>query len=158
MTEIKMVTEKGDINIQLFDENAPKTIASFLYLAKQGFYNGITFHRVIDDFMIQGGDPTGTGRGGPRNEGIESFPYQGEQISYPFEDEFQGGKKFDKPGILAMANAGPNTNGSQFFITHVPTPWLNDKHTIFGEIKSQKDQDIVDSIQQGDKIKEIQIL
>ncbi|MBD3214883.1 MAG: hypothetical protein GF311_19885, partial [Candidatus Lokiarchaeota archaeon] len=119
---------------------------------------GITFHRVIDDFMIQGGDPTGTGRGGPRNEGIESFPYQGEQISYPFEDEFQGGKKFDKPGILAMANAGPNTNGSQFFITHVPTPWLNDKHTIFGEIKSQKDQDIVDSIEQGDKIKEIQIL
>ncbi|TXT61325.1 MAG: Peptidyl-prolyl cis-trans isomerase A [Promethearchaeota archaeon] len=158
MTEIKIVTEKGDINIQLFDDNAPKTIASFLYLANQGFYDGITFHRVIDEFMIQGGDPTGTGRGGPSSKGIESFPYQGEQISYPFEDEFQSGKEFDKPGILAMANAGPNTNGSQFFITHVPTPWLNDKHTIFGEIKSQKDQEIVDSIEQGDKIKEIQIL
>ncbi|MFO7795577.1 MAG: peptidylprolyl isomerase [Promethearchaeia archaeon] len=158
MTKVKIITEKGDINLQLFDEDAPKTVASFLYLIKQGFYDGVTFHRVIDDFMIQGGDPTGTGRGGPNDKGISSFSYKGEQVSYPFEDEFQSGRKFEKPGILAMANAGPNTNGSQFFITHVPTPWLTGKHTIFGEIVTKKDQEVVNSIEQGDKIKEIKIL
>lgn len=158
MTKVKIKTEKGDINLQLFDNDAPKTVASFLYLIKQDFYDGVTFHRVIDDFMIQGGDPSGTGRGGPKNKGITSFPYNGEEISYPFEDEFQSKREFDKAGILAMANAGPNTNGSQFFITHIPTPWLNRKHTIFGEVMSEEDQRVVDSIEQGDKINEIEVL
>jgi len=157
MTEVVIKTEKGDINLRLFDNDAPKTVASFLYLANQGFYDGVTFHRVIDDFMIQGGDPTGTGSGGPKNKGITSFPYKGQQIDYPFEDEFQSGRKFNKPGILAMANAGPNTNGSQFFITHVVTDWLNNKHTIFGEVLSEEDQEVVNSIEQGDKIKTIKI-
>jgi peptidyl-prolyl cis-trans isomerase B (cyclophilin B) len=107
--------------------------------------------------MIQVGCPLGRGTGGPRDKGINSFPYQGKQISYPFKDEFQSGKTFNKPGILAMANAGPSTNGSQIFITHVPTPHLNNKHTIFGEVVSDKDQAIVDSIIQGDKIIEIKI-
>ncbi|TXT58794.1 MAG: Peptidyl-prolyl cis-trans isomerase A [Promethearchaeota archaeon] len=159
MTQVVMKTEKGDINLQLFDNEAPMTVESFLYLIKQGFYDGVTFHRVISDFMIQGGDPTGTGRGGPKNEGITSFPYKGEKVSYPFSDEFdKSDRTFDKPGILAMANAGPDTNGSQFFITHVPTPHLNNKHTIFGEVVSEDDQIIVDSIEQGDKIKTIDIL
>ncbi|MHA1293361.1 MAG: peptidylprolyl isomerase [Promethearchaeota archaeon] len=157
MTRIVMRTTKGDINLNLFDDKAPMTVASFLFLAKQGFYNDIIFHRVIDNFMIQGGDPLGKGYGGPKNKGITSFPYQGKDISYPFPDEFKSGKVFDKPGILAMANSGPNTNGSQFFITHVPTPWLNNKHTIFGEVESANDQAIVDSIQQGDRILEIVI-
>lgn len=155
MTIIKMVTDKGDINLILFDDEAPITVANFLFLVKKGFYNGIIFHRVIADFMIQGGDPLGKGSGGPKDKGIVSFPYQNRQINYPFSDEFQSGKTFNKPGILAMANAGPNTNGSQFFITHVPTTWLNNKHTIFGEVLSSKDQDIVDSIETGNKIKEI---
>jgi len=158
MTQITIVTNKGDINLNLFDSDAPMTVASFLYLIKQGFYNGLIFHRVIPDFMIQGGCPLGKGFGGPKNKGISSFPYQGKQISYPFADEFQSGRKFDKPGILAMANAGPNTNGSQFFITHVPTPHLNNAHTIFGEVVSQSDQNLVDSIQQGDRINEIKVL
>jgi peptidyl-prolyl cis-trans isomerase B (cyclophilin B) len=159
MTKIVMVTNKGDINLDLYDNDAPLTVASFLFLAKQGYFNGIIFHRVIADFMIQGGDPLGKGYGGPKNKDIASFPFQGEQISYPFADEFQSGRKFDKPGILAMANAGANTNGSQFFITHVPTPHLNNKHTIFGSIvDSIADQKVVDSISQGDVIKEIKIL
>jgi peptidyl-prolyl cis-trans isomerase B (cyclophilin B) len=153
-----MITNKGDINLTLFDSDAPMTVASFLYLIKQNFYNDIIFHRVIADFMIQGGDPLGKGYGGPKNKGIESFPYQGRQIPYPFPDEFQSGREFNKPGILAMANSGPNTNGSQFFITHVPTTWLNNNHTIFGEVISQDDQNIVNSIQQGDKILEIKII
>ena len=157
MTNIVIVTSKGDINLRLFDENAPMTVASFLYLIKQNFYNGIVFHRVIADFMIQVGCPLGRGTGGPRDKGISSFPYRGQQISYPFADEFQSGRTFDKPGILAMANAGANTNGSQIFITHVPTPWLNNKHTIFGEVESASDQTIVNSISQGDKIIEIKI-
>ena len=157
MTQITIVTNKGDINLNLFDDEAPMTVASFLFLAKQGFYNGIIFHRVIENFMIQGGDPLGKGYGGPENRGITAFPFQGKQIPYPFPDEFQSGRTFDKPGILAMANAGPNTNGSQFFITHVPTPWLNNKHTIFGEVVSEADQQVVNSIQQGDKIIEIKI-
>ncbi|MHA1148926.1 MAG: peptidylprolyl isomerase [Promethearchaeota archaeon] len=158
MTEIIIVTNKGDINLELFDADAPMTVASFLYLAQQGFYNDIIFHRVIANFMIQGGDPLGKAHGGPKNKGITSFPFQGKQISYPFADEFQSGRKFDKPGILAMANAGKNTNGSQFFITHVPTPHLNNAHTIFGQVKGPADQTVVDSIQQGDKILEIKIL
>ena len=153
-----MVTNKGNINLNLFDEDAPMTVASFLFLANQGFYNGIIFHRVIDNFMIQGGDPTGSGRGGPKQKEIDSFPYKGQQISYPFADEFQSGRVFDKPGLLAMANAGPNTNGSQFFITHVITDWLNNAHTIFGEVISDTDQAVVNSIRQGDQIQEIKVL
>ncbi|MFX1392996.1 MAG: peptidylprolyl isomerase [Promethearchaeota archaeon] len=158
MTQIKIVTNKGDINIILFDEDAPMTVASFLFLIKQGFYNGIIFHRVIADFMIQVGCPFAKGYGGPKDKGITSFPFQEKQISYPFADEFQSGRVFDKPGILAMANAGANTNGSQIFITHVSTPWLNNKHTIFGEVVSEADQAIVDTIQQGDQIRKIEIL
>ena len=158
MTRIIMVTNKGEINLNLFDEDAPMTVASFLFLAKRGYYNGLNFHRVISDFMIQGGCPTGTGMHGPKQKGINSFPFQGKDISYPFSDEFQSGKSFNKPGILAMANAGPRTNGSQFFITHVPTPHLNNKHTIFGALIGPEDQRIVDSIQKGDKIQQIKIL
>lgn len=152
-----MVTSKGNINLRLFDEDAPMTVASFLYLIKQNFYNGIVFHRVIADFMIQVGCPLGRGTGGPKDKGISSFPYQGQQISYPFADEFQSGRSFEKPGILAMANAGSNTNGSQIFITHVPTSHLNNKHTIFGEVLGETDQNMVDSIRQGDKIIKIKI-
>ncbi len=158
MTNIVIITSKGNINLRLFDNDAPKTVASFLYLINQKFYNGIVFHRVITDFMIQVGCPLGRGTGGPKDKGINSFPYQGQQIPYPFADEFQSGRIFDKPGILAMANAGPNTNGSQIFITHVPTPWLNNKHTIFGEVISATDQSVVDTIAQGDKILEIKII
>ena len=158
MTQIKIITNKGDINLNLFDEDAPMTVASFLHLINQGFYNGLIFHRVIADFMIQGGCPLGKGYGGPKNKGIMSFPYKGKQISYPFPDEFQSGRKFNKPGLLAMANAGPNTNGSQFFITHVPTPHLNNAHTIFGEVVSDQDQNLVNSIRQGDQILEIKVL
>ncbi len=157
MTNIVMVTSKGNINLRLFDEDAPMTVTSFLYLINQNFYNGIVFHRVIADFMIQVGCPLGRGTGGPKDKGISSFPYQGQQISYPFADEFQSGRTFEKPGILAMANAGSNTNGSQIFITHVPTSHLNNKHTIFGEVLSATDQSVVDSISQGDKIIEIKI-
>jgi len=158
MTRITIVTNKGDLNLNLFDDDAPMTVASFLFLAKEGFYNGIIFHRVIEDFMIQVGCPHGRGTGGPRDKGINSFPYQGKQISYPFADEFQSGRKFDKPGILAMANAGSNTNGSQLFITHVPTPHLNNKHTIFGEVISDNDQAVVNSIRGGDQMLEVKVL
>ena len=157
MTKIVMVTSKGDINLNLFDDDAPLTVASFLFLAKQGYYNGLLFHRVIANFMIQGGCPTGTGYHGPTKNGINSFPFKGTDVAYPFKDEFQSGKKFNKPGILAMANSGKNTNGSQFFITHVPTPHLNNNHTIFGEVLSGNDQAIVNSIAQGDKIIEIKV-
>ena len=158
MTIIVIVTSKGKINMNLFDEDAPMTVASFLFLARNGFYNGIVFHRVIANFMIQVGCPLGRGTGGPRDKGINSFPYQGKQINYPFGDEFQSGRTFNKSGILAMANAGPGTNGSQIFITHVPTPHLNNAHTIFGEVVSEADQAVVSKIQQGDKILEIKIL
>lgn len=117
-------TDKGDITVDLFADKAPKTVNNFVFLAKQGFYDGTIFHRVIADFMAQGGDPTGTGRGGP---------------GYKFPDEFHSSLRHDKPGVLSMANAGPNTNGSQFFITHVPTPWLNNKHSIFGEVTEGMD-------------------
>ncbi len=159
MTRIVIVTNKGEINLNLFDDDAPMTVASFLFLAKQSYYNGLTFHRVISDFMIQGGCPSGTGNHGPKQKGISSFPFQGKNVPYPFGDEFQSGRTFDKPGILAMANAGPNTNGSQFFITHVPTPHLNNNHTIFGEVVDLiADQNVVNSISQGDQILEIKIL
>ena len=111
--------DNGDIKVKLFADKAPITVNNFVFLAQDGFYDGTIFHRVIKDFMAQGGDPTGTGMGGP---------------GYQFKDEFDPSLKFDKPGLLAMANAGPNTNGSQFFLTHVPTPWLDNRHTIFGEI------------------------
>jgi cyclophilin family peptidyl-prolyl cis-trans isomerase len=114
-------TEKGDLVLDLFADKAPKTVNNFVFLAKEGFYDGTIFHRVISDFMVQGGDPTGTGTGGP---------------GYRFGDEFHPSLKHSKPGLLSMANAGPGTNGSQFFITHVPTPWLDGKHSIFGEISS----------------------
>ena len=113
------VTEKGDIVINLFADKAPKTVNNFVFLAREGYYDDTTFHRVIPDFMTQGGDPTGTGRGGP---------------GYRFEDEFHPELKHSKPGILSMANAGPNTNGSQFFITVAPTPHLDNRHSVFGEV------------------------
>ncbi len=112
-------TEKGDIVIEFFIDKVPKTVNNFIFLARQGFYDGTVFHRVISNFMAQGGDPTGTGSGGP---------------GYQFADEFDPSLKHDQPGILSMANAGPGTNGSQFFITHVPTPWLDGKHSVFGKV------------------------
>jgi cyclophilin family peptidyl-prolyl cis-trans isomerase len=112
-------TDKGDIVIELFAERAPQTVNNFVFLAEQDFYNDTIFHRVIENFMAQGGDPTGTGRGGP---------------GYRFEDEFHPELRHDKPGVVSMANAGPNTNGSQFFITHLPTPWLDDRHSVFGQV------------------------
>lgn len=143
MSDIRIIvkTNKGDIEGTLFASKTPITVANFLNLAKRGYYNGITFHRVIPDFMIQGGDPSGTGAGGP---------------GYTFEDEVKTGLKHDKPGIFSMANRGPATNGSQFFITHVPTAWLDGKHTVFGEVT--KGQDIVNAIKQGDKIESIVVL
>ena len=120
-------TNMGNIEIELFADKTPKTVENFVGLAKKGYYNGVIFHRVIDNFMIQGGDPTGTGRGGESLWGGK------------FEDEFDSTLTFDKPGYLAMANAGPNTNGSQFFITTVPTPWLNGHHTIFGKVVNGMD-------------------
>ncbi len=135
-------TEKGEINLRLFETQAPVTVSNFIFLAQKGFYNGLIFHRVINDFMIQAGCPNGIGNGGP---------------GYQFEDECTAALKHDAPGKLSMANAGPNTNGSQFFITHVETPWLDGKHTVFGEVLSQQDQDIVNSIQQGNKIQSVTI-
>lgn len=117
-----METNMGTIEIQLFEDKAPKTVENFAGLAEKGYYNGVIFHRVIDKFMIQGGDPTGTGRGGESLWGGK------------FEDEFHPDLKHDEPGVLSMANAGPNTNGSQFFITVIPTPWLDGKHSVFGKV------------------------
>jgi len=135
-------TNKGEISLRLFADLTPITVANFVNLARRGFYNGLKFHRVIEDFMIQGGCPYGTGTGGP---------------GYKFEDEFVPELKHDKPGILSMANSGPNTNGSQFFITHIPTPWLDGKHSVFGEVLGPQDQDAVNSIEQNDVIEEIAI-
>ncbi len=133
--DVTIKTEKGDIALTLFASKAPKTVANFLGLAERGFYDGLAFHRVIDDFMIQGGCPNGNGMGGP---------------GYSFEDEFHQELRHDGPGILSMANSGPATNGSQFFITHVDTDWLNGKHTVFGKVKTEADMDVVNSIRQGD--------
>jgi peptidyl-prolyl cis-trans isomerase B (cyclophilin B) len=133
-------TTKGNIELELTPDKTPVTVANFVNLAQHGFYNGVAFHRVINDFMIQGGDPTGTGAGGP---------------GYRFEDEFDPSLRHTGPGVLSMANAGPGTNGSQFFITHVATPWLDGKHSVFGKVI--KGQDVVNSIKQGDKIEKVTI-
>ncbi len=137
MTKIKMETTQGTIEFTLFNSVAPKTCENFITHAKNGYYDGIIFHRVIEQFMIQGGDPTGTGRGGESIWGK------------PFKDECSSELSFDKPGLLAMANAGPGTNGSQFFITTVSTPWLNMKHTIFGEVTDG--MSVVESIEKVEK-------
>lgn len=133
MKSATIQTNRGVIKLELHDDKTPKTVANFEKLASDGFYDGLTFHRVIDNFMIQGGCPHGTGTGGP---------------GYQFEDEFDDSLKHDGPGILSMANAGPNTNGSQFFITHVPCPHLDGHHSVFGRVI--EGQDVVDAIVQGD--------
>ena len=137
---VTIKTKRGNIEITLMPEKAPITCANFVNLAQRGFYNGLKFHRVIPNFMVQGGDPTGTGSGGP---------------GYQFEDEFSKSLRHTGPGVLSMANAGPNTNGSQFFITHVATPWLDDRHSVFGKVIAG--QEIVDSIKQGDSIDSIEV-
>ena len=132
-------TDRGPIRVELAADKAPLTVANFVNLARRGFYNGLSFHRVINDFMIQGGCPEGSGRGGP---------------GYRFEDETSNGLRHER-GVLSMANAGPNTNGSQFFITHVPTPWLDGKHTVFGKVVAG--MDAVDAVKQGDIIRSVTI-
>ena len=131
-------TDRGDIRLELFREQVPNTVQNFVELSDKGYYNGLTFHRVIPDFMIQAGCPQGTGTGGP---------------GYEFEDEFHPDLRHSGPGILSMANAGPNTNGSQFFITHVATPHLDNKHSVFGKVI--EGQDVVDSVVGGDKMNEV---
>ena len=133
-------TVRGTIELDLYPEHAPRTVNNFVFLAKQGFYDGVTFHRVIADFMIQGGDPTGTGSGGP---------------GYRFEDELKGNPLTHEAGVISMANAGPNTNGSQFFITHSPQPHLNGKHTVFGRVTRGKE--VVDAVRQGDLMAKVTI-
>lgn len=140
MKTAQLETDRGTIELELYDDKAPKTVANFVKLATDGFYDGLTFHRVIDDFMVQTGCPRGDGTGGP---------------GYTFGDEFDAELRHDGPGILSMANAGPNTNGSQFFITHVATPWLDGKHSIFGRVR--QGQDVVDAIRQGDHIVRVTI-
>ena len=137
-----METSKGTIRLDLYADQTPLTVANFVNLVQRGFYDGLSFHRVIADFMIQGGCPQGTGTGGP---------------GYKFGDEFVPELRHDRPGRFSMANAGPGTNGSQFFITHVPTPWLDDAHTIFGAVQGDADQAVVDSIAQGDTITKVTI-
>ncbi|MGY3231547.1 peptidyl-prolyl cis-trans isomerase B (cyclophilin B) [Luteibacter sp. HA06] len=137
---VTMKTNKGDIHLRLHDEKTPMTVANFVNLAKRGYYDGKTFHRVIPDFMIQGGCPEGSGRGGP---------------GYKFGDEFDASLKHDKPGVLSMANAGPGTNGSQFFITHGATPWLDGKHSVFGEVVGPEDQAVVNEIAGDDTIEKV---
>lgn len=133
-------TNKGTIELELYPEHAPQTVNNFVFLAGEGFYDGVSFHRVISDFMIQGGDPTGTGRGGP---------------GYRFEDEFKGNPLRHERGVISMANAGPNTNGSQFFITHGPQPHLDGRHTVFGKVVSGLD--VVDAIEQGDVMRKVSV-
>ena len=135
-------TTKGSINIDLFHEKTKMTVSNFANLSQRGFYNNLTFHRVVDDFMIQGGCPIGTGTG---------------DAGYKFKDEFHNDLKHDKPGVLSMANSGPNTNGSQFFITHVATPWLDKKHTVFGAVSDQDSLNVINKIQQNDLIESIEI-
>lgn len=134
---VTLETSKGNIKLNLFSDQTPLTCANFINLIKRGYYDGLNFHRVIADFMIQGGCPQGTGTGGP---------------GYKFQDEIVSDLKHSKGGILSMANAGPGTNGSQFFITHLPTPWLDGNHTVFGEVVGDDDMAVVNAIQQGDKI------
>jgi len=138
--DARIETDKGDIVIELCPQHAPKTVNNFVFLAGEGFYDGVLFHRVINDFMVQGGDPAGTGRGGP---------------GYKFEDELNANPLTHEAKVISMANAGPNTNGSQFFITHCPQPHLNGKHTVFGKVTSG--QDVVDAISQGDKMIKVTI-
>ena len=135
-------TDRGPIRLKLFADVAPVTVANFVNLIQRGYYDGLNFHRVIPDFMIQGGCPNGVGNGGP---------------GYRFEDECSPKARHDKPGVLSMANAGPGTNGSQFFITHTATSWLDGKHTVFGEVVSAADQTVVDAIRQGDVIQNVVI-
>ena len=139
--QAKITTNKGDIVIDLHTQDAPKTVNNFVFLAREGFYDGVLFHRVISNFMIQGGDPTGTGRGGP---------------GYRFEDEVRNNPNKHETGVLSMANAGPNTNGSQFFITHSPQPHLNGKHTVFGKVV--EGMDVVNQIRQGDVMQTVEIV
>lgn len=142
MLKATFKTSKGDINLELFPDKAPLTVANFVNLSKSGFYDGLKFHRVIPDFMVQGGCPLGTGTGGP---------------GYQFKDEFHPTLRHDTAGVLSMANSGPGSNGSQFFITHVETPWLDNNHTVFGSVVSESDQVVVDSIAQSDVIDSISI-
>ena len=144
MSDLRAVidTTKGTLRIDLFGDQVPFTVANFVNLAPRGYFNGLKFHRVIPDFMVQGGCPLGTGTGGP---------------GYKFEDEFDDTLRHDRPGILSMANAGPNTNGSQFFITHVPTDWLDKKHSVFGAVVGDDDQAVVNGITQGDSITTVTI-
>jgi peptidyl-prolyl cis-trans isomerase B (cyclophilin B) len=135
-------TSRGKIVCDLFAKDAPNTVNNFVFLAREGFYGGIKFHRVIANFMIQGGDPTGTGSGGP---------------GYKFADEVKNNPRKHQAGSLSMANAGPNTNGSQFFITHIATDWLNGKHTVFGQVKDKASQDVVNAVKQGDTITSVTI-
>ena len=137
-----METSKGTIRLDLYADKTPMTVANFVNLVQRGYYDGLSFHRVIADFMVQGGCPLGTGTGGP---------------GYRFGDEFDASLRHDAPGKLSMANAGPGTNGSQFFITHVPTPWLDDAHSIFGAVQGEADQAVVDAIAQGDSIVSVTI-
>ena len=137
---VKMETDKGVIVLELYPQYAPKTVNNFVFLSKEGYYDGVTFHRVIANFVIQGGDPTGTGRGGP---------------GYQFEDETRGNPLRHETGVISMANAGPNTNGSQFFITHSPQPHLDGKHTVFGKVV--EGQKVVNAIQQGDRMVQVEI-
>ena len=140
MSNATIETNRGTIRLQLHDDKAPRTVENFTKLARDGFYDGLSFHRVIEDFMVQTGCPEGTGRGGP---------------GYTFEDEFHPELKHDSPGIVSMANAGPNTNGSQFFITHLPTPHLDGKHSVFGRVT--EGQDVVNAIEQGDTMQKVTI-
>ena len=144
MSDLQAVidTSKGTIRVNLFADRVPFTVANFVNLAQRGFYNNLTFHRVLPDFMIQGGCPLGTGTGGP---------------GYKFEDEFDAELHHDRPGILSMANSGPNSNGSQFFITHVATDWLDGKHSVFGAVVGDEDQAVVNGITQGDQIRSLTI-
>jgi peptidyl-prolyl cis-trans isomerase B (cyclophilin B) len=137
---VTIATNRGTIELELYPQHAPQTVNNFVFLAGQGFYDGVTFHRVIEDFMIQTGDPTGTGRGGP---------------GYKFGDECKGNPLKHERCVISMANAGPNSNGSQFFITHIPTPHLNGKHTVFGKVT--KGDDVVDSIEQGDVMVSVKV-
>ena len=142
MLKATFKTTKGDINLELHAEKAPLTVANFVNLCKKGYYDGLKFHRVIPDFMIQGGCSLGTGTGGP---------------GYQFKDEFHPTLRHDTAGVLSMANSGPGSNGSQFFITHIETPWLDNNHTVFGTVLTESDQKVVDSIAQNDVIESISI-
>ena len=144
-----LVTEKGTVTIKLFAEEAPETVNNFVFLAREGYFDGTTFHRLIEGFMAQGGDPTGTGAGGP---------------GYSIRDEFHPDLRHDRPGVLSMANRGPNTGGSQFFITHVATPWLDDRHAVFGEVvegmevvSSIRERDPQSDREPGDRIERVEI-